>query len=67
MLAGRIYIVFCKARGLRGASFRRILMRSYFLGVLCATAMATSAFAQTLTIGVRGGPERRRSTVRHVQ
>ena len=32
-------------------------MRSYFLGVLCATALATSAFAQTLTIGVRGGPD----------
>ena len=32
-------------------------MRSFFAGVLCATALATSAFAQTLTIGVRGGPD----------
>ena len=32
-------------------------MRSLFTGVLCATALLTSAFAQTLTIGVRGGPD----------
>ncbi len=32
-------------------------MRSFFTGVLLATAMATSALAQTLTIGVRGGPD----------
>ena len=32
-------------------------MRSFFAGVLCATALATTAFAQTLTIGVRGGPD----------
>ena len=32
-------------------------MRSFFTGLLCATAMATSALAQTLTIGVRGGPD----------
>ena len=32
-------------------------MRSFFAGVLCATALVTSAFAQTLTIGVRGGPD----------
>jgi peptide/nickel transport system substrate-binding protein len=32
-------------------------MRSLFTGFLCATALATSALAQTLTIGVRGGPD----------
>ena len=32
-------------------------MRSFFAGVLCATALVTSALAQTLTIGVRGGPD----------
>ena len=32
-------------------------MRSFLTGVLCATAMLTSAGAQTLTIGVRGGPD----------
>ena len=32
-------------------------MRSFFMGLLCATAMATSVSAQTLTIGVRGGPD----------
>ena len=32
-------------------------MRSYFAGVLCATALVTTAVAQTLTIGVRGGPD----------
>ncbi len=32
-------------------------MRSFFTGLLCATAMATPVLAQTLTIGVRGGPD----------
>lgn len=32
-------------------------MRSFFTGVLLAGAMASSAYAQTLTIGVRGGPD----------
>ena len=32
-------------------------MRSFMTGVLCATALVTSAVAQTLTIGVRGGPD----------
>ena len=32
-------------------------MRSFFAGVLCTTALATSVVAQTLTIGVRGGPD----------
>ena len=32
-------------------------MRSFFAGVLCAAALVTSAAAQTLTIGVRGGPD----------
>ena len=32
-------------------------MRSFLTGVLCATAVLTSAVAQTLTIGVRGGPD----------
>ena len=32
-------------------------MRSFFTGLLCTTAMVTSALAQTLTIGVRGGPD----------
>lgn len=32
-------------------------MRSFLTGVLCATALLTSAVAQTLTIGVRGGPD----------
>ncbi len=32
-------------------------MRSFVLGLLCSAALATSAVAQTLTIGVRGGPD----------
>ena len=32
-------------------------MRSFFAGVLCAAALVSSAVAQTLTIGVRGGPD----------
>ena len=32
-------------------------MRSFIAGVLCTTALVTSAVAQTLTIGVRGGPD----------
>ena len=32
-------------------------MRSFFTGVLCSTVLLTSALAQTLTIGVRGGPD----------
>ena len=32
-------------------------MRSFLAGVLCATALVTTAVAQTLTIGVRGGPD----------
>ena len=32
-------------------------MRSFFTGLLCVTAMATPVLAQTLTIGVRGGPD----------
>ena len=32
-------------------------MRSFLAGLLCATALVTSAVAQTLTIGVRGGPD----------
>ena len=32
-------------------------MRSFVVGLVCATAVATSASAQTLTIGVRGGPD----------
>ena len=32
-------------------------MRSFFMGLLCATALATPVMAQTLTIGVRGGPD----------
>jgi len=32
-------------------------MRSFLTGVLCATALLGSAVAQTLTIGVRGGPD----------
>ncbi len=32
-------------------------MRSFVMGLACATAVLTSAFAQTLTIGVRGGPD----------
>lgn len=32
-------------------------MRSFLTGVLCATALLTSASSQTLTIGVRGGPD----------
>ena len=32
-------------------------MRSFVIGLLCATALITSASAQTLTIGVRGGPD----------
>jgi peptide/nickel transport system substrate-binding protein len=36
---------------------RAFNLRSAMLGVLCATALATTASAQTLTIGVRGGPD----------
>ena len=32
-------------------------MRSFVAGLLCATALVTTASAQTLTIGVRGGPD----------
>ena len=32
-------------------------MRSFLTGVLCSTVLLTSALAQTLTIGVRGGPD----------
>jgi len=32
-------------------------MRSFLTGLLCTTAIVTSALAQTLTIGVRGGPD----------
>ena len=32
-------------------------MRSLLTGVLCTTLLVTSALAQTLTIGVRGGPD----------
>ena len=32
-------------------------MRSFLTGVLCASALLTSAVAHTLTIGVRGGPD----------
>ncbi len=32
-------------------------MRTFFMGLLCATALATPVLAQTLTIGVRGGPD----------
>ena len=32
-------------------------MRSLLTGVLCSTVLLTSALAQTLTIGVRGGPD----------
>ena len=32
-------------------------MRSFVVGLFCATTLATSAAAQTLTIGVRGGPD----------
>lgn len=32
-------------------------MRSLFAGVLCTTVLWSSALAQTLTIGVRGGPD----------
>ncbi len=32
-------------------------MRSFVLGMLCATALVTTSVAQTLTIGVRGGPD----------
>jgi peptide/nickel transport system substrate-binding protein len=32
-------------------------MRSFLTGLLCTTAIFTSALAQTLTIGVRGGPD----------
>jgi len=32
-------------------------MRSFVMGLFCATALVTSASAQTLTIGVRGGPD----------
>ena len=46
-------------RGARSAP-RRIqenAMRSFAMGLFCATALITSAPAQTLTIGVRGGPD----------
>ena len=32
-------------------------MRTFVLGLLCSAAMATSALAQTLTIGVGRGPD----------
>lgn len=32
-------------------------MRSFIAGVLCTTALVSSVVAQTLTIGVRGGPD----------
>ena len=32
-------------------------MRSLVMGLSCAIALVTSATAQTLTIGVRGGPD----------
>lgn len=32
-------------------------MRAFAIGLLCATAMVTVVSAQTLTIGVRGGPD----------
>jgi len=32
-------------------------MRSFLTGLLCTTALLSSAVAQTLTIGVRGGPD----------
>ena len=32
-------------------------MRSLFAGVFCTTVLCASALAQTLTIGVRGGPD----------
>ena len=32
-------------------------MRSFLTGVVCTTALLSSAVAQTLTIGVRGGPD----------
>ena len=32
-------------------------MRAFLTGLLCTAAFATSAVAQTLTIGVRGGPD----------
>ena len=32
-------------------------MRSFVMGLFCATALVASAVAQTLTIGVRGGPD----------
>jgi len=32
-------------------------MRSLFAGVFCTTMLCASALAQTLTIGVRGGPD----------
>ena len=32
-------------------------MRSFLMGLLCSVTLATSALAQTLTIGVRGGPD----------
>jgi peptide/nickel transport system substrate-binding protein len=32
-------------------------MRSFLTGVVCTTVLLTSALAQTLTIGVRGGPD----------
>lgn len=33
------------------------MMRSFALGLLCATALVSAVSAQTLTIGVRGGPD----------
>jgi peptide/nickel transport system substrate-binding protein len=35
----------------------RVLDRSFILGLLCATALSLPVAAQTLTIGVRGGPD----------
>ena len=32
-------------------------MRSFLMGVVCSATLLTSALAQTLTIGVRGGPD----------
>ena len=32
-------------------------MRSFLMGLVCSVTLATSALAQTLTIGVRGGPD----------
>ena len=32
-------------------------MRSFLMGLVCSATLVTSALAQTLTIGVRGGPD----------